>query len=233
MGEKTDVYSKIRMVILLALVAIIIAIIGWMSTLGGRITSMKEEIKNEQNSISSLLTSMASLTEKVNTLEASRLTNRVAVNLPSLVSTYTSIQPMEYITLLRSAPLTVPSSIELSTVSSTDITSFKSILEKTRIYEIMENNGTYSIAYPASFGKTYSIQLLSSPYPDRIMDLLKTLRGISQPVFKIDYANQSALFLGVFSTYLEAKEYSKSINSTSLTSVVGTKPSKWLPRRIP
>ncbi len=231
MTEKTDVYSKIRMVILLALVAIIIAVIGWMASLSGKVASMKENINNEQDSISSLLTSVASLTEKVDTLKASRL-NRVAVNLPSLVSTYTSIQPMKYTALLRNAPLTVPSSVELSTVSSTDVTFFKTILEKTRIYEIMEYNGVYSLAYPASFGKTYSIQLLSSPYPDRIIDLLKTLREMNQPVFKIDYASQSALFLGVFSTYSKAKEYLKSINSTTLTSVVGSKPSNWLPRRL-
>ncbi len=231
MGEKTDVYSKIRMVILLALVAVIIAVIGWMASLNGRITGIKEEVKNEQNSISSILTSVASLTEKVDTLKASRLTDKVMVNLPSLVSTYASVQPMKYVTLLRSAPLTIPSSIELTTVSSTDITSFKSILEKTRIYEIMESNGTYSIAYPASFGKTYSIQLLSSPYPDRVMDLLKTLRGAGQPAFKIDYPSQSALFLGVFSTYSKADKYLKSIDSTPLISVVGT--SKWLLRRIP
>ncbi len=233
MGEKTDVYSKIRMVILLSIVAIIIAIIGWMATLNGRVTGMKEEIKSEQNSVSSLLTSVASLTEKIDTLKASRLTSEVSVNLPSLVSTYTSIQPMKYITLLRNAPLTISSSVELTTISSTDITSFKSILEKTKLYEIMESNGIYNIAYPALFGETYSIQLLSSPYPDRVMNLLKNLRGVNQPAFKVDYANQSALFLGVFSTYSKAKKYLASIDSTSLASIVGTKPSGWLLRRIP
>ncbi len=233
MGEKTDVYSKIRMVILLSIVAIIIAIIGWMATLNGRVTGIKEKINSEQNSVSSLLTSVASLTEKIDTLKASRLTSKVSVNLPSLVSTYTSIQPMKYITLLRNAPLTISSSVELTTISSTDITSFKSILEKTKLYEIMESNGIYNIAYPALFGETYSIQLLSSPYPDRVMNLLKNLRGVNQPAFKIDYANQSALFLGVFSTYSKAKKYLASIDSTSLASIVGTKPSGWLLRRIP
>jgi len=233
--EKSEIYYKIRLVILVVIVGLLIATIGWLAGVNGRMNSVEKQVNNEKVAISSLTTAVASLTAKVDdlTLKASRLSSNIKVNLPTLSSTYVSIQSMKYTTILRNAPLTIPSSATLATISSTDIKSFNSILEGTRIYEITEFNGTYNLAYPANFGMTYSIQLVSSPYPDRVMNLVKNLRSIGQPAFEINYANQSGLFVGVFPTYSQAKEYVSSIGSTSIVSIVGTKPQNWLPRKIP
>lgn len=235
MEEKHEIYYKVRLAILVAIVGLLIATIGWLAGVNGRVNSVAKQIDSEKTAISSLNTLVASLTAKVDdiTLKASRLSNNIKVNLPTLSSTYISIQSMKYTTILKNAPLTVSSSAILDTISSTDIKSFKSILEGTGAYEITEYNGMYNLAYQNNFGTTYSIQIVSSPYPDRVMDLVKKLRSLGQPAFEINYANQSGLFIGVFPTYSQAKEYASSISSTSILSIVGTGPKNWLPRKIP
>ncbi len=233
MNKDSNAYYAARLVILLSLIGVVLALIGWMVSLNGRMNEIENALKDEQKSISSLLTSVASVTEKVENLSTSRLSSNVSINLPSLGSTSVSVQPIGYTSLLREAPLTLPASISLSTVSSTNLNDFKSILSKTNTYEIAQYDGKYFLAYPALFGKTYSIQILSSPYPDRVMDILKTLRSMSQPAFMINYANQSALFIGVFPTYSEVKGYLASLDASSLTKVVDTKPSEWVLRTIP
>jgi len=159
--------------------------------------------------------------------------NSVTVNLPSLSATSVNVQPLEYTSLLRDAPLSLSSSLTLSTISSSNLSAFKTELSKYKVYEITQANGKYYLSYPASFGTTYSLQMLSSPYPDRVLDIVKTLRSMGQPAFKIDYASQSALFLGVFPTSSEGVAYRSTLDSTLLVKIVGTKPSGWMIRRIP
>ena len=232
-NDNGNSYYVVRLVILLSLVAIVLVLIGWMVGLNGKVNEVTNSLKEEQKSISQLLTSVASVTEKVETLSASRLSNNVSVSLPTLGATSVDVQPMEYSTLLRDAPLTVPPDAKLSTISSSNLNAFKSILSKENVYEIAQANGKYYLAYKGSFGKTYAVQILSSPYPDRVLDILKTLRSMGQPAFEVDYANQSALFLGVFPTYSEGKAYLTTLDATPIAKIVGTSPSGWLLRSIP
>ncbi len=233
MSKDNNAYYVARLVILLSLIGIVLILIGWMVGLNGKVNGMATSVKNENEKISQLLTAVASVTEKVESLSASRLSNNVTVSLPSLSSTSVSVQPLEYTSLLRDAPLSLSSSVTLSTISSTNLNAFKAVLSKYSVYEITQANGKYYLSYPASFGKTYSFQVLSSPYPDRVLDIVKTLRTMGQPAFKIDYANQSALFLGVFPTPSEGRAYRSTLNASTLVKVLGTKPSEWVLRHIP
>ncbi len=232
MGKEGNVYYVVRLVIFLTLIGVVLALLGWVTSLNGRLKEVGNSLRSTEAQIQDLTTSVASLTEKVSALSisASRLNQNISVNLPSLGATSVSLQSMGYVSLLRNAPLSVPSSLMMSTVNSSSLQSFKSVLSKVKTYEITEFNGVYYLAYPADFGKTYSIQLLSSPYPDRVMDVVKTLRSMGKPAFAINYANQSALFLGVFPTYKEAKAYQQSLNATALKAIIGT--AKWLLRPI-
>ncbi len=235
MEEKPEIYYKIRLAILVVIVALLIATIGWLAGVNGRVNTVANRIVNEKKAISELTTAVASLSAKVEnlTLKASTLSSKVKINLPSLTSTYISVQQMTYSNILYNAPLTIPSTVTLETKSSTNIDTFRSILRSTKIYEITEYNGTYNLAYSAKFGTTYSIQIVSSPFPDRIMSLVKKLRSLGQPAFEINYASQSGLFIGVFPSYSQAKQYASTISSTSIISLVGTKPHNWIERAIP
>ncbi|WP_036224925.1 hypothetical protein [Mesoaciditoga lauensis] len=231
--KDNNAYYVVRLVIFFSLVGIVLVLIGWMVGLNGKVNDMAATLKDEQKSIASLLTSVASVTEKVESLTASRVSNNISVNLPSLGATSVNVQPIGYTALLRDAPLSLSASVALSTISSTNLSTFKPILSKVNTYEIAQANGEYYLAYPAAFGKTYSIQLLSSPYPDRVLDILKTLRSMGQPAFKIDYANGSALFLGVFPTYSDVKKYFTTLDASPIVKVAKTKPSNWVLRTIP
>ncbi len=232
MGKESNVYYVVRVVIFLSLIGVVLALIGWVVSLNGRLNEIGNSLRSTEMEVRDLTTSVASLTEKVSNLSisASRLSGNISVNLPSLGATSVSLQPISYVSLLRNAPLSIPSTLVMSTISSTNLNGLKATLSTTKVYEITEFNGVYYLSYPANFGKTYSIQLLSSPYPDRVMNIVKTLRTMGKPAFAINYADQSALFVGVFPTYKAADEYQKTLNATSLKSIVGT--TKWLPRLI-
>ncbi len=233
MEEKPGLYSKIRLILLVALIVLSIGTLSWVVAINGSMGGMNDRIAQNQSAISSMTTKLASITDKLSTLEATRLSSNISVSLPSLSSTYVSVQPVSYTLMLNKAPLTINSSETLSTVVSTNLESFKSILEANSVYEITEASGTYYLAYPANFNKTYSIQMLSSPYPDRVLNLVQQLRGLGLPAFKIDYASQSGLFIGVFNTYSAAEGYAQTISSSAVINVVGSGSSNWMPRTIP
>lgn len=197
--------------------------------LSGKISSEDQKISNTQSNVTSLTNQVGSL-----------LSNLQSLSVPSQTSQAVSSQPAApsqsgnaLMTLISNSAQSINSNMTLTTTTATSLSAVNSILSGVNNYEITQENGLYYIAYPGN-GVTYSIQILSSPYPDRVLALVKSLRNIGIPAFKIDYSTQSALFIGVFTGYTPALNYAHSMNSdSSVTSMVGSTLSSWLIRTIP
>jgi len=136
-----------------------------------------------------------------------------------------------YSTLLNNAPRIFPI-YPLTTIESTSLEKFTNIISMNGdIYEIGKMGGMYYLAYP-SLGTTFSIQVLSSPYQNRVVGIVNTLREESIPAFAITYGNETGLFVGVFPNYTIATEYASDI-SNEMYQTVGSTESSWLIRTIP
>jgi hypothetical protein len=233
--DKQNLYSMIRLVLLIVFIVVALGALIWVADLSGKINSIDNRTLSAQTAVASLTTKVASLTAnitKLNSLKVTRLSTQMSINLPTLQSTYISLQSITYPLLLANAPQSLSSNVNLVTVTATNLDAVKPILSSTNVYEITEMNGIYYLAYPGS-GVTYSIQVLSSPYPDRVLSLVKALRSAGVPAFKIDYSTQSGLFIGVFPDYTSATNYANAISNSTVTSIVGSGASSWLARQIP
>ncbi|MCL4408678.1 MAG: hypothetical protein M1542_08050 [Thermotogae bacterium] len=192
--------------------------------LAGKISSEDQKIANTQSNITSLTNQVGSLISNLQSLSASSQTSQP-------VSSQTQSQS-GFMALISSSTQSISSNVTLTTTTSTSLSAVNAMLSGINTYEIAQENGLYYVAYPGK-GVTYSIQILSSPYPDRVLALVKSLRNLGIPAFKIDYSTQSALFIGVFTGYTPALNYANSITSNpNVTSMIGTV-SSWLIRTIP
>jgi flagellar basal body-associated protein FliL len=233
--DKQNMYSMIRVVLLVVFIVVALGALIWVASLSGKLSSVEQKTSSAQTAVASLTTRVASLTASITKLKSSnvtRLSSQISVNLPTLQSTYISLQSVTYPLLLTNAPESLSSSLSLTTITATNLDSLKPILSTTGTYEITQVNNLYYFAYPGS-GLTYSIQILSSPYPDRVLSLVKALRSAGVPAFKIDYASQSGLFIGVFPDYNSASNYANAISTPNITSITGSGASSWLVRTIP
>ncbi len=233
--DKQNLYSMIRLVLLIVFIVIALGALIWVAGLSGKINGIDQKISNAQTSVASLTTRVASLTSnitKLNSLNITRLSTQMSINLPTLQSTYLSLQSVTYPLLLANAPESLNSNVSLTTITATNLNAVKPILSSTNVFEVTQVNGIYYLAYPGS-GVTYSIQVLSSPYPDRVLELVKSLRSAGIPAFKIDYSTQSGLFIGVFPDYTTASNYANAISNSTVSGIVGSGASSWLPRQIP
>ncbi len=136
----------------------------------------------------------------------------------------------DYNVLLENAPRVLPL-YPLTTLSSTDLKAFKSALSFNNYYEITKMGKEYFLAYPG-IGTTFSIQILSSAFPKKVLKFVRMLRDQQIPAFEISYTNTSALFIGVFPDYESASEYASKISKIVFQSVKAT-PSSWIIRPIP
>lgn len=197
--------------------------------LAGKISSEDQKIANTQSNITSLTNQVGSLISNLQSLSAPSQTSQP-------VSSQTSLQTQSqsgFMALISNAAQSIGSNVTLTTTTATSLSAVDSMLAGVNTYEIAQENGLYYVAYPGN-GVTYSIQMLSSPYPDRVLALVKSLRNLGIPSFKIDYSTQSALFIGVFTGYTPALNYANSINANpNVTSLVGSGVSSWLIRTIP
>ncbi|MGC8544472.1 hypothetical protein [Athalassotoga sp.] len=196
--------------------------------LAGKISSEDQKIANTQSNVTSLTNQVGSLISNLQSLSAPSQTSQP-------VSSQTSSQTQSqsgFMALISSSAQSISSNVTLTTTTSTSLSAVNAMLSGINTYEIAQENGLYYVAYPGK-GVTYSIQILSSPYPDRVLALVKSLRNLGIPAFKIDYSTQSALFIGVFTGYTPALNYANSITSNpNVTSMIGTV-SSWLIRTIP
>ncbi len=194
--------------------------------LAGKISSEDQKIANTQSNITSLTNQVGSLIANLQSLSAQSQTSQ-----PVSSQTTTSSQNA-IMTLILNSPQSLSPNITLTTTTATSLAGVNSILSGVSTYEVTQENGLYYVAYPGN-GVTYSIQVLSSPYPDRVLALVKSLRNAGIPAFKIDYSTQSALFIGVFTGYTPALNYANSISANpNITSMIGSV-SSWLIRTIP
>ena len=136
----------------------------------------------------------------------------------------------DYNVLLENAPRVLPL-YPLTTLSSTDLKAFKSALSFNNYYEITKMGKEYFLAYPG-IGTTFSIQILSSAFPKKVLKFVRMLRDQQIPAFEISYSNTSALFIGVFPNYESASEYASKTSKIVFQSVKAT-PSSWIIRPIP
>ncbi len=233
--DKQNMYSVVRVVLLVVFIVVALGALIWVASLNGKINNIDRKASSAQTAVASLTTRIASLTAsiaKLKSVSTTRLSSSVSVNLPTLQSTYISLQSITYPLLLANAPESLSSNISLTTITATNLDALKPLLSSTNTYEITQMNNLYYFAYPGS-GVTYSIQVLSSPYPDRVLSLVKSLRSAGVPAFKIDYSSQSGLFIGVFPDYNSASTYANAISTPNVTSIVGSGASSWLIRTIP
>jgi hypothetical protein len=196
------------------------------SDLSGKIIAEDQKINNTQSNLTSLTNQVGNLLTSLQSLstssQSSQPSNTVASSVPS-----SGANP-----IMMNATQSLNSSISLKTITATSLSAVSSIVSNVNAYEITPVNGIYYLAYPGS-GVTYSIQVLSSPYPDRVLSLVKALRSAGVPAFKIDYSTQSGLFIGVFPDYTSATNYANAISNSTVTSIVGSGASSWLARQIP
>ncbi len=193
--------------------------------LSTKISSEDQKIANTQSNITSLTNQVGSLIANLQSLSAPSQTSQP-------VSSQATSPQNGLMALILNSTQSLSSNVTLTTTTATSLSAINFILSGVNTYEITQENGLYYVAYPGN-GVTYSIQILSSPYPDRVLALVKSLRNLGIPAFKIDYSTQSALFIGVFTGYTPALNYANSISSNSnLTSMIGSV-SSWLIRTIP
>ncbi len=176
------------------------------------VQTLKTELYNDETAIQSLSQEISDLKSGVNAIRLSK-------------------PFMKYDILFNDAPEILPK-LPLNTVTATSLEDLSPILSVNSLYEIMQMSNQYFLAYPAIGGSTFSIQILSSPYFDRVLKNVRTLRGADIPAFEIQYGNNAGLFIGVFPTYTLATQYASSI-SQILFSTVGSTMSSWLIRQIP
>lgn len=217
-----------------------------MTTQASTIASLNSYVRNMYANLSAKI-----LTEdqKISTTQSnlSALSNQVGNLMANLQSLTTSLQTSQQQSLSASGPASgsnlmaliagaapsLGSNVNLVTTTATSLNGVNSIISGARVYEITESDNLYYVAYPGK-GVTYSIQILSSPYPDRVLAIVNALRNIGIPAFKIDYSNLSALFIGVFTGYNPALNYANSISANpNVTSIVQSTVSSWLIRQIP
>ncbi len=191
----------------------------------GKISSEDQKIANTQSNITSLTNQVGSLITNLQSLSAQSQTSQP-------VPSQTASPQNALMALISNSTQSISSNVTLTTTTATSLSGVNSILSGVNTYEVTQENGLYYVAYPGN-GVTYSIQILSSPYPDRVLALVKSLRNAGIPAFKIDYSTQSALFIGVFTGYTPALNYANSISANSnVTSMIGSV-SSWLIRTIP
>ncbi|BBJ27900.1 hypothetical protein [Athalassotoga saccharophila] len=194
--------------------------------LSAKILSEDQKISTTQSNLSALSNQVGSLISNLQSLTAQPQTSSTQQTVVA-----SSTNPLMSL-ILGSAPSLNPS-VNLLTTTATSLSGVSAILSGVTTYEITKSDGIYYIAYPGK-GTTYSIQILSSPYPDRVLALVNALRNIGIPAFKIDYSNLSALFIGVFTGYNSALSYANSISANpAVTSIVQSTVSSWLIRQIP
>lgn len=177
-------------------------------------------------SVQTLKTQVSNNTATIQALSNEITTLKSEINPIKLSKTF-----MKYSILFENAPRTFPP-LPLNTVSATNLEDFIPILSVNNFYEITQMNGQYFLAYPAAGGSTFSIQILSSPYPDRVLKIVNLLRGQNIPAFNIQYGNQFSLFVGVFPNYTFATQYASTISQMIYPTVSSTM-SSWLIRQIP
>ena len=136
----------------------------------------------------------------------------------------------DYSVLLENAARILPL-YPLTTLDSTDLKNFKKVVSFNDFYEITKMGDEYFIAYPG-VGTTFSIQVLSSSFPKKVLRLVSSLRAQQIPAFEIPYPNTTALFIGVFPNYKLASEYASQTSQIIFQTVKAT-PSSWIIRPIP
>ncbi len=193
--------------------------------LSAKILSEDQKISTTQSNLSALSNQVGSLLSNLQNLAQPQ----PSTSQQTIVASSTNpLMPL----ILGGAPSLNPS-VNLYTTTATSLSGVNAILSGVTTYEITKSDGIYYVAYPGK-GTTYSIQILSSPYSDRVLALVNTLRNIGIPAFKIDYSNLSALFIGVFTGYNAALNYANSISANpAVTSIVQSTVSSWLIRQIP
>ncbi len=196
------------------------------SDLSGKIITEDQKIADAQSNLSSLKSQIANVLANLATLSSPSVQQAPQTSQPS------SSQAASSPSFITGANPSMSSNVVLTTVTATTLSAVNSIISSVSTYEVTQVNGLYYVAYPGS-GVTYSIQILSSPYPDRVLALVQSLRSAGIPAFKIDYSTQSALFIGVFPTYMTALNYANSVSNSNVVSIVGSGISSWLVRQIP
>ncbi|MGC8545701.1 hypothetical protein [Athalassotoga sp.] len=182
------------------------------SGLNMTVQTLKTQISNNTTTIQALSGELTTLKSEINPVKLSK-------------------PFMQYSILFENAPRTLPS-FPLNTVTATNLEDFIPILSVNDFYEITQMNKQYFLAYPAAGGSTFSIQILSSPYSDRVLKIVNLLRGQNIPAFDIQYGSQFSLFAGVFPNYVAATQYASAISS-AIFPTVGSTLSSWLIRQIP
>ncbi|MGC9139718.1 hypothetical protein [Athalassotoga sp.] len=196
--------------------------------LSAKILSEDQKISTTQSNLSALSNQVGSL---ISNLQSLTTQPQPSSSQPAQTVVASSTNPL--MSLIAGAAPSLSPSISLLTTTATSLSGVDAILSGVTTYEITKSNSIYYVAYPGK-GTTYSIQILSSPYPDRVLALVNALRNIGIPAFKIDYLNLSALFIGVFTGYNAALNYANSISANpAVTSVVQSTVSSWLIRQIP
>ncbi|GEM_PF-1979340 len=182
------------------------------SGLNATVQNLKAQVSNDTAMVQTLSGELNNLKSEINPMKFSK-------------------SFMQYPILFENAPRTLPS-LPLNTVTATNLEAFIPILSVNNVYEITEMNGRYFLAYPMVEGSTFSIQILASPYFDRVLKIVNILRGQNIPAFNIKYGNQFELFVGVFPNYTYATQYASTISLT-IFPTVGSTSSSWLIRQIP
>lgn len=152
-------------------------------------------------------------------------------NLNANINAIKLSKPLKYNILLENAPRTIPI-LPLATIAATDLEDFLPVLSVNNLYEITQVGTQFFLSYPAVGGTTFSIQILSSPHPERVLKIIDVLRKQNIPSFDIQYGDQYGLFTGVFPNYAIANQYASSI-SELIFPTVGSTMSSWLIRQIP
>lgn len=188
-----------------------ISLLILLSSLNMTVQNLKTEVSNN----TTLINSLSNQVQQIN--------SQIPPKIPSSF--------LSYDTLFQNAPKTLPA-LPLDTAVATNLKAFANILSMNQFYEITKFGDQYFLAYPAVGGSTFSIQILSSPYSDRVMKIINVLRGQSVPSFDIQYGNQYSLFVGVFPNYVVATKYMSSVASV-VSSLTGATSTSWLIRQIP
>lgn len=182
------------------------------SGLNTTVQTLKTEISNNTTTVQTLSEELQTLKSEINPVKLSK-------------------PFMKYQILFENAPRTLPL-LPLNTVTATNLEDFLPILSVNSFYEITQVGTQFFLAYPAVGGATFSIQILSSPYSERVLKIINILRGQNIPSFDIQYGDQYSLFAGVFPNYMIATQYASSI-SKLIFPTVGSTISSWLIRQIP
>ncbi len=194
------------------LFAVSISLFVLLTNVSNTVRSFEAQISNNNSNVTALNERMSDLESDLNSIRLSK-------------------PLMGYDTLFVDAPEVLPP-LPLNTVTATNLKDLMPILSVNTLYEITKVKDRYFLAYPFMDGSAFSIQILSSPYSDRVLKIVRTLRGESIPAFEIPYEKTNGLFVGIFPSYAVAFEYANSISKTIYPTVNSTL-SSWLIRQIP